>query len=119
RSRPSSSAGQSTSLVMKGSPVRIRPRALATLAASRGLTSARSAVGLALAFSSPVRRPLAGRPRIPLPGTVRVRELAARRPQLLVEPGDLLGEDLALIGEPRGGDREVQQKHERGADRED
>ena len=45
-----------------------------------------------------------------------VRPAASRRAQLLVEPGDLLGEDLGLLGEPRRGDREVQQQQEGDAE---
>ena len=43
----------------------------------------------------------------------------APTPQLLLEARDLLGEDLRLLGEARGGDREVEQQEEDDAEGED
>ncbi len=42
---------------------------------------------------------------------------AAQRAQPLVEPRDLLGEDLRLLGEPRGDNRELEQEQERDPER--
>ena len=49
---------------------------------------------------------------VPVGAAVAVRDGLAGRPRLGVEPRHLLGEDLGLLGEPRGGDREVEQEHE-------
>ena len=51
-------------------------------------------------------------PHLLLGGAVAVGDPAARSLRLGIEPSHLLGEDLRLLGEPRGGDREVEQEHE-------